>query len=353
MTNSSKRQLGFGAGIAVAIAVLGWFVLGGGGVVSTDNAYVKANKVSLASEVSAVVKAVPVSPNTQVSQGQLLVQLEDQPFRLAVAEAEAHLLQVRNQVLARRAGYAEIEAELVQAQEDAAFYQRQLARNQSMGPTAISESQLDESRQQLSRAKAQIAIGSQRLASLRAALGGSPDVPLEQQADIMVAQAQLDHARYQLSRTRIVAPVAGVVANDVPQVGEMTPAGFTVITILETGGHWIEANLKETQLAAVRSGQAVEVMIDAYPGQVLQAEVDTVSAASGSEFALIPAQNASGNWVKVVQRIPVRLRLLDTGAGPSLRAGMSAAVRIHTEPTSRPDKTAQDTGYQPVAALSP
>ncbi|MDO8860375.1 HlyD family secretion protein [Haliea sp. E1-2-M8] len=352
MTNTGKRQLGFGAGIAVAIAVISWFVLGGGGVVSTDNAYVKANKLALASEVSAIVKAVLVSPNTPVSQGQLLVQLEDQPFRLAVAEAEAHLLQVRNEVLARRADYAEIEAELAQAQEDAAFYQRQLARNQNMGPTAISESQLDESRQQLSRARAQIAIGSQRLASLRAALGGSPDIPLEQQADIMVAQAQLDHARYQLSRTRIVAPVAGVVANDVPQAGEMAPPGFTVITILETGGHWIEANLKETQLAAVHSGQAVDVTIDAYPGQVLRAEVDTVSVASGSEFALIPAQNASGNWVKVVQRIPVRLRLLDTSSGPTLRAGMSAAVRIHTHPTSPQDKTAYDNGDQPVAALS-
>ena len=353
MISTGKRQLGLGAGLLAAAAVIGWFVFGGSGVVSTDNAYVKANKLSLASEVNAIIKNVLVTPNAQVSRGQLLVQLEDQPFRLAVAEAEAHQLQVQNQVLARRADYAEVAAELEQAQADAAFYERQLARNQNMGPGAISESALDESRQQLARARAEIAIGKQRLASLRAALGGSPDAPLGQHADIMVAQAQLERARYQLSRTQIVAPVAGMVANDVPQVGEMTPAGFTVITLLETERHWIEANLKETQLAAVHSGQAVDVVLDAYPGQVLQAEVDTVSAASGAEFALIPAQNASGNWVKVVQRVPVRLRLLDSAAAPTLRAGMSASVRIHTDDTPRNDLNRYAEASQPVAALTP
>ncbi len=333
MSQLLQRRLLMGAGLVAGALAVAWFALGGQGSISTENAYVKANKLALSSEVNAIVKAVLVQPNQPVAAGQLLVQLEDEPFQLAVAEAEAHLAQVENQIMVRRADYAEVEAEIRQAEEDAAFYQRQLTRNQRMGPSAISEADLDDSRQQLARSQAQIAINRQKLAGLRAALGGSPDVPLEAQADIQVAQAQLDRARYQLSRTRITAPAAGTVANDVPQLGEMTMAGFAVVTLMATDEIWIEANLKETQLTDVRPGQMAEVTIDAYPGQVLRARVDTLSPASGSEFAMIPAQNASGNWVKVVQRIPVRLRLESKPEDAVLRAGMSAQVRIATEPS--------------------
>ncbi len=333
MSQLLHRRLLMGAGLLAGALAVAWFALGGQGSISTENAYVKANKLALSSEVNAIVKAVLVQPNQPVTAGQLLVQLEDEPFQLAVAEAEAHLAQVQNQIMVRRADYAEVEAEIRQAEEDAAFYQRQLTRNQRMGPSAISEADLDDSRQQLARSQAQIAINRQKLAGLRAALGGSPDVPLEAQADIQVAQAQLDRALYQLSRTRITAPASGTVANDVPQLGEMTMAGFAVVTLMATDNIWIEANLKETQLTDVRPGQMAEVTIDAYPGQVLRARVDTLSPASGSEFAMIPAQNASGNWVKVVQRIPVRLRLESKPEDAVLRAGMSAQVRIATEPS--------------------
>ncbi|HAN68861.1 MAG TPA: HlyD family secretion protein [Halieaceae bacterium] len=333
MSQLLHRRLLMGAGLLAGALAVAWFALGGRGSISTENAYVKANKLALSSEVNAIVKAVLVQPNQPVTAGQLLVQLEDEPFQLAVAEAEAHLAQVQNQIMVRRADYAEVEAEIRQAEEDAAFYQRQLTRNQRMGPSAISEADLDDSRQQLARSQAQIAINRQKLAGLRAALGGSPDVPLEAQADIQVAQAQLDRALYQLSRTRITAPASGTVANDVPQLGEMTMAGFAVVTLMATDNIWIEANLKETQLTDVRPGQMAEVTIDAYPGQVLRARVDTLSPASGSEFAMIPAQNASGNWVKVVQRIPVRLRLESKPEDAVLRAGMSAQVRIATEPS--------------------
>ncbi|WP_206604614.1 HlyD family secretion protein [Kineobactrum sediminis] len=355
MTIGLKRNLGMGLGIALAIALGLWFSLGGRNSVSTENAYIKAGKLALAGEVSSVIKTVLVAANQPVSQGQLLVQLEDQPFRLAVSEAEAHLAQVRNQILGRRADYAEIEAELQQARQDADYYQRQLARNQNLGPAAISESQLDESRQLLTRSRARIAINLQKLASLRAALGGGPDVALAAQADIQVAQAQLDRALYQLSRTRIEAPVDGVIANDVPQAGEMSPAGFSLISMLDTSELWVEANLKETQLEHIRPGQTAEVKIDAYPGQRLRAEVASLSAASGSEFAMIPAQNASGNWVKVVQRIPVRLRLLQTEGAPVLRAGMSAEVHIDVS-SARANSAkvgASAIGGADVAAIAP
>ncbi|SEA08007.1 HlyD family secretion protein [Microbulbifer marinus] len=326
----SLRRLGFLAGIVVAIAVTGWCLFGGGSIVETENAYIKADKISLAPEVSGVVTQVLVRANQPVEKGQLLVQLDPTPFELAVAEAEGHLGQVRNELLARRADYAEAEAALQQARQDADFHRRQLERNEKLGKVAVSEAQLDEARQQLERARAQIAINTEKLSSLRAELGGNPEIPLEDQADLKVAQAQLDKARYQLSRTRLVAPVNGVIANTVPQPGEMAPAGIGLISMLGADGIWVEANLKETELERVRAGQQAEVTLDAYPDFQWQAQVDSLSPASGSEFALIPPQNASGNWVKVVQRVPVRLRLYPAKDAPALRAGMSARVRIDT-----------------------
>nr|WP_284500774.1 HlyD family secretion protein [Microbulbifer sp. GX H0434] len=305
-------------------------MFGGGSSVHTENAYIKADKLSLAAEVSGVVAKVGVRANQRVQKGDLLVQLDETPFKLAVAEAEAHLGQIRNDLLARRAEYAEAEASLKQAREDADFYRRQLKRNEKLEEMAVSKAQLDEARQQLNRALAQIDINTEKLASLRAELGGNPQIPLEEQADLKVAQAQLDKARYQLSRTRITAPVNGLISNEVPQVGEMAPSGLSLISMLGTEGIWVEANLKETQLAKVRAGQQAEVTLDAYPGFSWQAQVDSLSPASGSEFALIPPQNASGNWVKVVQRVPVRLRLYPSEGAPALRAGMSAEVRIDT-----------------------
>jgi len=330
MDNKKSRRLGFALGISIAAGVAGWCAWGGSGSVHTENAYVKADKISLAPEVSGIVAEVPVTANQHVNKGDLLVKLDETTFRLAVAEAEAHLAQVRNQIHARQAEYAEAEAALNQAQTDAEYYRRQLDRNEKLGKVALSEAQLDESRQQLQQARAKIAINMEKLASLRAELGGNSQVPLEQQADVMVAQAQLDKALYQLSRTSIVAPVSGVIANETPQVGEMAAMGMPVLTLLSSDDMWIEANLKETQLENVHAGQQAEVTVDAYPGVKFQAMVSSLAAASGSEFALIPAQNASGNWVKVVQRVPVRLRLLPAEDAPVLRAGMSAEVLIDT-----------------------
>lgn len=329
MTRSQvSRRLGFSVGILLASAVVLWLVFGGRGVVSTENAYVKARVYSLSADVAGRVVEVAVKPNQRVERGQVLLRLDDTPYALTVAEAEAHLAQVRNQVEARRADYAEAREQLGKALADAEYYERKLVRQERMGPEAVSESALDDARQQLASARAEIAINRQNLSRLKAELGGDPDLPLAAQADVQVAQAQLDTARYKLSRTVIVAPADGIVANEVPDVSEMAIAGMALINMLGTDDLWVEANLKETELAGIQPGQPAVVKLDAYPGREWRAEVDSLSPASGAEFALIPAQNASGNWVKVVQRIPVHLRLLLEGDEPPLRAGMSAHVRI-------------------------
>lgn len=324
----ARRRAGFALVTLAAFVVGLWAVYGGRGVVETDNAYVKADKYSLSADVAGRIAEVLVRPNQPVTRGQVLVRLDDTPYRLAVAEAEAHLAQVKNEILARRADYAEVEARLQQAVSDVDYYERKLARNEKMGPVAVSKSQLDDARQELEVARSNIAVNRQKLSRLRAALGGNPDLPSTQQADVMMAQAQLDDALYNLSRVVIHAPVDGIVADEVPQVSEMAVSGITLVTLLGTESVWVKANLKETQLAHVRPGQRAVVTIDAYPDVRWHAEVESLSPASGSEFALIPAQNASGNWVKVVQRIPVHLRLQRHADDPPLRAGMSAHVAI-------------------------
>ena len=342
------RRLWLGAGVAVALAVAAWCLYDGASI-ATENAYIKADKLSLAPEVSGVVTEVLVHPNQAVNAGDLLVSLDDYSFQLAVAEAEAHLAQVKNQLYAKRADHAEAEAALAQARTDAEFYLRQLQRNQKMGSVAISAAQLDESRQLLNQARSRIAITDQKLTSLTAELGGHPGSPVEEQADLQVAQAQLDRARYQLTRTRLFAPEDGVVANNVPQVGELAHNGITLINLLSSNHLWVEANLKETQLADIRPGQRARVVVDAYPDHEWTAEVESLSPASGSEFALIPAQNASGNWVKVVQRVPVRLRLLPSAGGPALRSGMSAEVWIDTHTAD--DAANREEADKPIALL--
>ena len=338
MNYSLNRKFWLAGGLLVALAAVAW-CLYDGGIVDSENAYIKADKLSLAAEVSGVVTEVMVRENQPVSAGDVLVVLDDYSYRLAVAEAEAHLAQVVNQLAARRADHAEASAAMEQATRDAEFYQRQLRRNEKMGAMAISEAQLDESRQLLAQARSRIAISKQKLSSLTAELGGNPEAPLEEQADLKVAQAQLDRARYQLTRTKIIAPVDGIVANNVPQVGELAHNGLTLISLLSSEVMWVEANLKETQLANIHPGQRARVEVDAYPNREWIAEVESLSPASGAEFALIPAQNASGNWVKVVQRVPVRLRLLPGEGNPQLRSGMSAEVWIDTHLQDNPATT--------------
>ena len=331
LSSTQKRRVSLFAGVLVAALVAAWCIFGGQRYVSTENAYVKADKISVAPEVTGVVAQVPIRANQPVKKGDLLVKLDDAPYQLAVAEAKANLAKVRNDILSKRGDYGETEAELKRAQTDAQFYQRQLDRNRQLDKVAVSAQQLDESRQALARAKAKIAVYNEQLASLKAELAGGPDMPLDQHPDVQAAQARLEKAQYELDRTILRAPADGLVANAVPLSGEMAPAGVPLVTVIRTDDIWVEANLKETELNHVRAGQDVEVSVDAYPGQKWKAVVDSLSPASGSEYALIPPQNASGNWVKVVQRIPVRVRLMSRPDAPPLRAGMSAEVEIDTE----------------------
>ncbi len=319
-----------GLGLIVALAVVLWLLLGGGRYVSTENAYVKIDMISLTADVSGPLTRVEVDRNQAVRQGQVLAEVDPEPYRIALQEARADQQAVRNRILSERADYARLQAQHAQAERDLAYHQRELERYQGLDRVAVSRSQLDGARQKRDQAGAQKSVTEQELASLKAKLGGGPDVAVEEHPDYQAATAKLDRARYDLTHTRIVAPADGVIGGSTPLVGERVNAGVPVFTLAKNRSAWVEANLKETQLTNVREGQSVDVEVDSYPGVVWKATVQSLSPATGSEYALIPPQNASGNWVKVVQRVPVKLRLEDLDGKPPLRAGMSAEIVIDT-----------------------
>lgn len=329
-TTQRNRRLAMGLGLIVALAVVLWLVFGGRRYVGTENAYVKIDMVSLTADVSGPLVSVNVDRNQAVTKGQVLAEVDPEPYRIALEEARADQQAVRNRILSERADYARLEAQQNQARRDLAYYQRELDRFQGLDRVAVSKSQLDGAEQKRDQARSQRDVIGQELASLKARLGGGPDVPVGEHPDYQAATAKLEKARYDLAHTRIVAPADGVVGGSTPMQGERVNAGVPVFTLAKNHSAWVEANLKETQLTNVREGQEVEVEVDTYPGVTWKATVQSLSPATGSEYALIPPQNASGNWVKVVQRVPVKLHLTDVDGKPPLRAGMSAEISIDT-----------------------
>ena len=345
-TTQRNRRLGMGLGLLIALAVVLWLIFGGHRYVTTENAYIKIDMISLTADVSGPLVAVNVERNQPVQRGQVLAEVDPLPYRIALAEARADQRAVRNRILSERADYARLQAQRAQARRDLSYYQRELQRFQGLDKGAVSQSQLEAARQKRDKARADAEVIDQQLASLRAKLGGGPDVAVEEHPDYQAATAKLDQAEYDLAHTRIVAPADGILGGATPMVGERVNAGVPVLTLARDRSAWVEANLKETQLTNVREGQTVEVVVDSYPGVTWRARVRSLSPATGSEYALIPPQNASGNWVKVVQRVPVRLQLLDVDGKPPLRSGMSAEITIDTQASPLADKPVAGT---PVA----
>ena len=322
-------------GPLLVVLIGGYLYLTGGRYVSTDNAYVKAEKLTLTTDVAGIVAEVAVRENQQVAPGQILFRLDDEPFRLALAQADAELAAVRNDIEAQKANYREKQAELQLAEADVAFFEREHRRQAELAARRVAaEAQLDQARHNLDAARLRAASTRQELNAIVASLGGDPDIPVEAHPRYRAALAARDRAARDLRRTVVRAPFAGIVTN-VPnlQPGMYLPASAPAFSLVATDHVWIEANPKETDLTNVRPGQKVTVTVDAYPGTTWHGTVESLSPASGAEFALLPAQNTTGNWVKVVQRIPVRIRLEPGPDMPTLRAGMSAEVEI-------------DTGYQ-------
>ena len=332
-----RRFLRFGLMIIVPLLLLvggGYFWLTGGRYIETDNAYVKQTMAAVSADVAGKIVEVDVIENQKVKAGDVLFKIDPEPFRIVVDQDEAALANARLQAKQLRAAYATAEAKLEADKATAEIRHRELTRSADLaGKGFAAASALDESRLAAQQADAQVDLSQKAVEAAAAALDGKPDAPIDDHPIVQAALAAREKAQLDLARTTVRAPKAGI-ASQVSKlnVGQYVSEGSEMLSIVETSDTWIEANFKETQLTDVRPGQPAVVTVDTYPGLKLEGRVESIGAATGSEFSLIPAQNATGNWVKVVQRIPVRVRVDEKGAD-ILRAGMSSDVTIDTGKT--------------------
>jgi membrane fusion protein (multidrug efflux system) len=300
--------------------------------VSTDNAYVKASVSGIAPEVDGRVAAILVHENEAVRKGQPLFRLDDEPFRIALQEADAQLARVRSDIEAMRAGYRSKLVELAGAEIDQGFAEREYARQRELAKTKVtSAARLDEAQRAFEAARHRTDMLRGEADRLAADLDGDPEMPAERHARYLEAQARRDRAALDLRRTRIAAPAPGIVngADDL-RPGDYVEAGKVALSLVGSDRLWVEANVKETDLTWVRPGQPATITVDAYPRQEWRGLVDTISPATGAEFSILPPQNATGNWVKIVQRVPVRISIQPDSDAPLLRAGLSAEIAIDT-----------------------
>jgi membrane fusion protein (multidrug efflux system) len=323
----------------------------GGRLMETENAYVKANIVAVSSGIAGRVVEVRVQDNEPVPAGAALFRLDPTPYQIAVEKARAQMDVVLSDVRSLRSEYRATVLEASEAEERIEFLTRQLERQERLKEKGMSRGdQYDEAVHNLEAARRRLDSIREKANRVLTSLNGDPNLPGERHPRYGEAKAVYDAAMFDLSRTQIRAPVAGVISNMKLQVGEFVEQGAPVFSLIESGPVWVEANYKETQLTNMRVGQPASVLADAYPDHPFKAVVEAIAPATGAEFAVLPPQNATGNWVKVVQRVPVRIRVEQGAEQPALRAGMTVAVSVDTGVSRGLPRTVQrliDQGWLP------
>jgi membrane fusion protein (multidrug efflux system) len=309
-----------------------WYVTGGQ-VMSTDDAYVEANKVGVSTDVSGIVKEVDVTENQRVATGQVLYRLDPRQFQIALDNTNANLAQTALSIEAMKQDYKRMLSDAAAQQAQVELDQVNYDRNATLLRSAtISQAVYDQARYTLENDKSKLAALREQAQMQLAKLGGNPDIVVTEHPQYLQAQAQVEEAQRQLDHTVITAPFAGTVTN-VPAIapGKYLAASTTAFFLVDTDHVWVDASPKETELTYVRVGQPVTVTVDIYPDFEWHGVVESVSPAAAEEFSLLPAQNTSGNWVKVVQRVPMRVRLYTNDKNlPPLRAGLSVEVDVDT-----------------------
>jgi len=301
-----------------------------GRFVSTDNAYVKSDVGIVSALISGPIVEVAVRENQPVAQGDVLFKIDEEPFRVKLQQVEAELGAVRDYVEGIRASYRQKLSQLELDKTNAVYQKRDFERLQALAAKQLASQQaVDDARQKSDVANQTVIVSERALDQIRAQLGGDADKPLTEQAAYLALKAMHDTAVLDLERTVVRAKLDGI-ASKVPVVGQYVAPGAPIMSVVSNQEKWIEANFKETDLTHVVVGQPVTIKLDTYPDREWRGRVQSISQATGAEFSVIPAQNATGNWVKVTQRIPVRISIDMRAGDPELRVGMSADVSIDT-----------------------
>ena len=318
-------------GPVIVLAIVAWFIITGGRYQSTDDAYVQADRTPVSASVSGRVVEVDVKENQHVEAGQVLFKLDSQTFATALEDAQAQLAAARLQVSAQKAAYGQQVAGVQAAQETIAYTDREAARDKALADAGIiSRQQYDQAVHAADQAKAQAAAVREQAVGALATLGGNANIAIDAHPSVLQAQAMVDRAKLNLSYTTIVAAQSGTVAHvDQMPVGSYINAAQPVFWLV-SGEPWVEANYKENQLAKMRIGQPVDIKVDAVPGKTFRGYVASFSPGTGTTFSALPAQNGTGNWVKVVQRLPVRINFDRPPPDMASHAGLSAKTKVDT-----------------------
>ncbi|MHB8354619.1 MAG: efflux RND transporter periplasmic adaptor subunit, partial [Burkholderiales bacterium] len=308
----------------------GWLYLNSMRYITTDNAYVGAARTEVSANIAGRVVAIGVKDNQVVHPGDLLFKLDDRDFALAVADARARLAATKLQIAALQATYRQHQADVAAARETLAYEAQEFERQKRLAAQGIaSQAQLAQAQHSWSQARQKVQATEQEQENTLAALDHHPDQDIAAHPAVRQAQAALDRAALNLSYTAITAPQEGIVTKvEQLQVGDYINAATPVFALVSNQKAWIEANFKETELTRMLPGQKSTIEVDAYPGKTFHGHVQSMSPGTGSSFSLLPPENATGNWVKVVQRLPVRISIDDPDPRMPLRAGLSATVEV-------------------------
>ena len=323
-------------GPLILLAIVGYFVLTGGRYQSTDDAYVQISKVPVAPSIGGRVTDIYVRENQFVHRGDVLFRLDSRDYQANAEAAQAQLASAVLQLRAQRAAYQQTQANVSLAQDGVAYANREAARQRQLAAAGVaSQQQVDQAVHAAAQARDQLAAAQQQSAQVLATLGGDPKIADGAHPSILQAKAQLQRAQLNISYTTVVAPSDGIVTRvDQMPLGTYLNASQTSFFLL-SGQPWVEANFKEDQLAHMKVGQSVDIHVDAYPDAHLRGHVASFAPGTGAAFSPLPAQNATGNWVKVVQRLPVRVDFNAPPPGMAARAGLSAKVKVDVRAPGR------------------